>query len=150
MFIGVNPISLDDKGRMAIPTRYRPVLLGDSEGRVVVTADRDRCLALYPGSEWGTIERKLARLPSLNRQAQAIKRLTLGYATECELDGSGRILISTALREFAGMQRDVVLVGQGHKFEIWDAAVWSQRRDVWLEGLSKDEDLPPELQSLSL
>jgi MraZ protein len=118
---------------------------------MVLTVDRDHCLLLYPLPDWEEIERKLVRLPSFNKQARRLQRLLIGHATECELDGNGRILLPPPLREFAGLEKDVVLIGQGNKFEIWDAATWHTRRAEWLEeGAEAFGDLPDELQQLSL
>ncbi len=151
MFRGVNPLTLDSKGRLAIPARYRELLAAHCEGKMVLTVDRDHCLLLYPLPDWEEIERKLVKLPSFNKQARRLQRLLIGHATECELDGNGRILLPPPLREFAGLEKDVVLIGQGNKFEIWDAATWNARRSEWLEeGAEAFGDLPDELQQLSL
>jgi len=151
MFRGVNTISLDGKGRLAIPTRYRDAIARACNGQLVVTVDRDHCLLLYPHPEWEEIERKVVKLPSFNKQAQKLKRLLIGHATECELDGSGRILLPPPLREFAGLNKDVVLIGQGNKFEIWDEGAWNVKRAEWLaEDDEDDGKLPPDLESLSL
>ena len=101
MFRGVTKVTLDAKGRLAIPTRYREKLISRCDGQTVVTVDRDYCLLIYPYPDWEEIERKLIRLPSLNKQARRLQRLMVGHATELELDGNGRILISKELREFA-------------------------------------------------
>jgi MraZ protein len=151
MFRGVNNIKLDAKGRLAMPTRYRERLMERCDGKMVVTVDRDHCLLLYPLPEWEDIERKLDRLPSLNKQARRLQRLLVGHATECELDNAGRILLPAPLREFAGLDRQVVLIGQGKKFEIWDETSWMEQRDQWLTSDDEqDVDLPAELESLSL
>jgi MraZ protein len=135
---------------MALPTRYRERLMSRCEGHMVVTVDRDSCLLLYPLPEWEEIERKLVRLPSLNSQARRLQRLLIGHATECELDGSGRILLPLPLREFANLERRIVLIGQGNKFEIWDENIWNERRDDWLAEQHDEEALTTELGSLSL
>lgn len=151
MFRGVNVLSLDAKGRLAMPTRYREALAERSEGRLVLTVDPDRCLLIYPESDWLEIERKLNRLPSFNKAARRMQRLLVGHATECELDGNGRILVPTPLRDYAGLDRRAVLIGQGQRFELWDEQRWNDSRDVWLaEGSFDDEQLPPELEQLSL
>ena len=97
MFRGVNVLNLDAKGRIAMPTRYREELLQQSGGKMVVTVDRDHCLLVYPLGEWEEIERKLVRLPSFNKQARSLQRLLIGHATECEMDGNGRILLAPPL-----------------------------------------------------
>jgi len=150
LFRGVNSITLDAKGRMAMPTRYRDRLTSHCDGQLVVTVDRDHCLLLYPLPEWEILERKLVKLPSLNKQARRLQRLLIGHATEMELDGNGRILLPPPLREFAELDKRIVLIGQGNKFEIWDEAQWAERRDQWLNEVDGDEGLPTELESLSL
>lgn len=151
MFRGVNTVNLDSKGRLAIPTKYRDALVRLCEGQMVVTVDRDGCLLLYPLPEWEEIERKLARLSSFQKQTRRLQRLLIGHATECEMDGNGRILLSQPLREFAGLEKAVVLIGQSNKFEIWAESTWNERRKQWLEGDGEDDgDLPAELESLSL
>lgn len=150
MFRGANKITLDAKGRLAMPTRYRARIEERCDNRVVVTVDRDYCLLIYPLPEWEEIERRLARLPTLNRQARRLQRLMIGHATELELDGHGRILLSKELREFAALDRQVMLIGQGNKFELWDEARWSERRDQWLTEESADAGgLAAELETLS-
>ena len=86
MFRGVSALNLDIKGRMAMPTKYRQRLMEDCDGKLVVTVDRDHCLLLYPLPEWEDIERKLVRLPSLNKQARRLQRLLIGHATEVDLE----------------------------------------------------------------
>jgi len=150
MFRGVNALNLDSKGRLAIPTRYREMLARHCDGHMVVTVDRDHCLLLYPLSDWEEIERKLVKLPSFNEQARRLQRLLIGHATECELDASGRILLPPPLREFASLEKAVVLIGQGHKFEIWDEATWNTQRAEWLASGAGSGVMPAELESLSL
>jgi len=150
MFRGANKVTLDAKGRMAMPTRYRDRLADRCDGHMVVTVDRDYCLLVYPLPDWEEIERKLVRLPSLNAQARKLQRLMVGYATELDLDGHGRILLPKELREFAGLDRQAILIGQGNKFELWDEERWNGKRDQWLQGDDEAVDLPAELESLSL
>jgi MraZ protein len=152
MFRGVNGINIDAKGRMAMPTRYRDRLQEESHGRIVLTIDtEERCLLLYPLTAWEEIESKLAALPSFNPAARRIQRLLIGHATETEFDSHGRILLPTLLREYAGLNKRVMLVGQGKKFEVWDEEHWQQRRNQWLaEESSTDAELPDEVKLLSL
>ena len=150
MFRGATKITLDAKGRMAIPVRYRERLLTVG-GKVVVTVDRDHCLLIYPLPDWEEIERKLMRLPTLNKQVRRLQRLMLGYATELEMDGHGRILLTRELREFADLTRQAMLIGPGNKFELWSDERWSKRRDEWLaDDEGEQAGLPQELESLSL
>ena len=149
MFRGATKVTLDAKGRFAIPTRYRERIAARCEGQLVATVDKDYCLLIYPFPDWEEIERKLVRLPSLNKQARRLQRLMVGYATEIEIDGHGRILLPRELREFADLGRQAILLGQGNKFELWDEKSWNEKRDAWLA--AEDEaDLPAELESLSL
>lgn len=151
LFRGVTQLSLDAKGRMAMPAKYRDRLLSQCGGQLVITVDRDHCLLLYPLPEWEEIERKLVKLPSLNPAARRLQRLLIGHATECELDGAGRILLPPPLREFAKLDKRLVLIGQGNKFELWDEDAWSAKREDWLaEEGAEGLQLPPELESLSL
>jgi len=150
-FRGINNLALDSKGRMAMPSRYRDRLLESCGGHLIVTVDKDHCLLVYPLPEWEIIEDKLVNLPSLNKQARLLQRLLIGYATECELDSQGRILLPTMLREFAGLDKKIVLIGQGKKFEIWDEDAWNRSQGEWIESVQNgDEDLPDALEGLSL
>ncbi len=126
MFQGATELNLDAKGRLAVPTRYRDAL--QSGGRaVVITAHPDGCLLLYPSLAWEPIGAKIQSLSSFNEQARWWQRLLVGFAEEIEIDAQGRILVSPALRKFAALQKDAMLVGQGSHFEIWDAAGWEDR-----------------------
>jgi MraZ protein len=148
---GLNELTLDAKGRLAIPTRYRQELTDSCGGQLVMTVDRDNCLLVYPLPEWEIVERKLVKLPSLNSRARQLQRLLVGHATEVEVDGSGRVLVPPPLRDYAALDKKVVLLGQGNKFELWDAQRWQDRRTEWLEGGEEEGgSLPEELESLSL
>jgi len=151
MFRGITAINLDDKGRLAIPTRYREHLNNGSDGQIVVTIDtEERCLLMYPLLEWEVIEQKLQNLPSFNKAARRIQRLLIGHATEIDLDRSGRVLLPPLLREYAELDKQVMLVGQGKKFEIWGDQQWGAGRTGWLADDPDESSLPPELQMLSL
>lgn len=151
IFRGINNLAVDAKGRMAMPARYRDRLMEICGGRLVVTVDKDRCLLVYPLPEWEVIEAQLVALPSLNKQARLLQRLLIGHATEVELDSQGRILLPTMLREYAGMDKKLVLIGQGKKFEIWDEQAWNEKQDAWLEDVNGDDgDMPTSLENLSL
>lgn len=149
MFRGATKITLDAKGRLAIPTRYREQLAMRCDGKLVTTVDRDHCVLIYPLPYWEEIERKLVRLPSFLERARTTQRMMLGYATEVDIDGHGRILLSRELRDFAGLDRRAILAGQGNKFELWDEDGWNRIKDDWLS-IDDDGSLPPELESLSL
>jgi len=151
MFRGVSALNLDDKGRLTIPTKYRDALREAGDGRVVVTvADSERCLWLYPLPLWEEIEQKLVDLPSVNPVHQRLKRILIGHATDCEVDASGRVLLSPPLREFADLEKRSVLIGQGNKLEIWNEDLWNRRCEEWLQQAPESGALSVELESLSL
>ncbi len=150
MFRGANKLTLDVKGRMVMPTRYRERLQELCGGKLVVTVDKDQCLLIYPLPDWEEIERKLMRLPTLNPQARRLQRLMVGHATDLELDGHGRVLLPPKLREFGLLTRDAMLIGQGSRFELWDEARWNERGDEWLASDDTTADLSAELETLSL
>jgi MraZ protein len=149
MFRGVTNLTLDAKGRIAVPTRYRERLQAQCQGQLVVTVDADHCLLIYPLPAWEEVEAKLARLPTLQPRSRQLQRLLLGHATEVELDSAGRLLLPPPLREFAALDREVVLIGQANKFELWDATRWQQKRESWLGGEADAAPLTAELESLS-
>lgn len=151
MFRGVNPINLDGKGRLAIPARYRATIGDHCEGHMVATIDPESpCLLLYPQPEWEVIQAKLDALPSLNRAARRIQRLLVGHATDLDMDAAGRVLLPAPLREYAQLEKHIVLLGQGNKFEIWDEQLWNETRDEYLQEVGAGAELPDEMQSLSL
>ncbi|HUA26323.1 MAG TPA: division/cell wall cluster transcriptional repressor MraZ [Steroidobacteraceae bacterium] len=151
MFRGATKVTLDEKGRMVMPTRYREQLVERAQGRVVVTVDsRDRCLLIYPLPEWDLIEAKLMSLPTLNEEARRLTRLMIGHAVDFELDGHGRILLPPELREFAGLQRQGMLIGQGRKFELWSESSWAERLEEMLKSGKATTGQPSEFDSLSL
>ncbi len=136
---------------MAIPSRHREQLNECCDGQLVVTVDPDHCLLLYPLPDWEEIERKLVRLPALNTRARSLQRLLVGYATDLDLDGHGRVLLPQPLRQFAELDRRAVLIGQGNKLELWDEERWNRCRQDWLAAYEAgDADLSAELESLSL
>ena len=154
MFLGVSTLNLDAKGRVAIPAKHREPLADCCASRVVVTVNPiagERCLWLYPENEWRGVARTLSRLTTMDRQAQALRRLMIGYASELELDGQGRILLTNEQREFAGLDKRVVLVGQVQKFEIWDEQTWSDNQAQWQAAvMSEDGGLSEALEGITL
>jgi MraZ protein len=150
MFRGATKVTLDAKGRLAIPSRYRERVMARGDGHLVVTVDQGHCLLIYPLPDWEEIERKLVRLPSLNERTRDLQRLMVGYATEIDMDGHGRVLLTRELREYADLERQAMLVGQGMKFELWNEERWNAKRDEWRAGgADKSASIPPELETLS-
>ncbi|MEN4911831.1 division/cell wall cluster transcriptional repressor MraZ [Erwinia amylovora] len=152
MFRGATLVNLDGKGRLAVPTRYRDMLIEGSQGQMVCTIDLHQpCLLLYPLPEWEIIEQKLSRLSSMNPAERRVKRLLLGHASECQMDNAGRILLASTLRQHASLSKEVMLVGQFNKFELWDEQTWYQqvKEDIDAEQ-SSQQPLSERLQDLSL
>jgi len=152
MFRGATLVNLDSKGRLAVPTRYRDQLIGESQGQMVCTIDLHQpCLLLYPLPEWEIIEKKLSRLSSMNPVERRVQRLLLGHASECQMDNAGRLLLASTLRQHARLTKEVMLVGQFNKFELWDEQTWYQqvREDIDAEQ-SAQAPLYERLQDLSL
>ena len=149
VFRGVQHINLDAKGRLSVPARQRESLLDISAGSVVVTIDtQSSCLVLYPLREWERIERDIQDLPTLNPAVRRFQRLVLGYASDLDLDGNGRVLLPGALREYAHLEKRVVLVGQGNKLELWSESLWEAECEAALA--AEQGDLPVELMELKL
>jgi MraZ protein len=137
---------MDPKGRMAIPTRIRDELMALCDGRLVVTAHtEDRCLLVYPEPEWLTLLPQIEALPSFNKVSQRVKRILIGYASTLELDANGRFLVPPTLRDYANLDKKMMLVGQGKKLELWS-------EESWLALLEQpaDDEIPSEMLSLSL
>ncbi len=151
LFRGLHSITLDAKGRMAMPARFRGIIDEFCQGQLVVTIDQDgESLVIYPLNEFEAIERKVAALSSFHPESRRLKNIFIGHATEVNLDASGRILIPQNLRQFVGLDKKVALVGQGNKLAVWNDEVWNETRDGWLKHKVEVEDLPDELKNLSL
>lgn len=148
---GVHALSMDAKGRIAVPVRYRTLLSDWCDSVLVATIDTsERCLLIYPLPEWEIIQEKIEALPSFNAESRKIQRLLIGHATDLEIDGNGRVLLPAALREYASLDKKLVLIGQGKKFELWDETTWNDRRDSWLDDDVDLDNLPEGLMQLSL
>ncbi len=140
MFVGEYSHSLDTKGRLIIPSKFRESL-GDV---FMVTKGLDGCLAVYDMEGWKALAEKIKALPLTDARARRLTRYMLGGATECEVDKQGRILLTSNLRAFAGLTKDVTLVGVGDRVEIWD-------RDAWNEVCAcNDEDIAESLEGLGI
>ena len=139
---------MDNKGRIAIPAKQRECLVSLCDGRIVMTAHtEDKCILVYPETEWDLIRPKIEALPTFNKQALRAQRLLIGYATPLELDANGRVLVPPTLRDYAGLDKSLMLVGLGKKLELWSETQWLQS----VAGAElDDEPLPPEMLSLSL
>ncbi|WP_323121566.1 division/cell wall cluster transcriptional repressor MraZ [Burkholderia alba] len=127
MFQGASALTLDAKGRMSVPSRYREALQGQAEGRVTVTKHPDGCLLLFPRPEWEVFRTKIAALPM---DAHWWRRIFLGNAMDVDLDSAGRILVSPELRMAAGLEKEVMLLGMGSHFELWDAQTYTAKEQA--------------------
>lgn len=125
MFMGEYSHTIDAKGRLIVPSKFRE-LLGDE---FVLTKGLDGCLSIYPMDEWKAFEEKLKALPLTNKNARTFSRFFVAGATACELDKQGRILVPATLREFASLEKDVILTGNITRIEIWSKAKWSENSD---------------------
>ncbi|HEY4295824.1 MAG TPA: division/cell wall cluster transcriptional repressor MraZ [Paraburkholderia sp.] len=127
MFQGASALALDAKGRMSIPSRYREALQGQAEGRVTITKHPDGCLLLFPRPEWEVFRTKIAALPM---EAKWWQRIFLGNAADVELDTAGRVLVSPELRIAGSLEKDVMLLGMGSHFELWDAQTYNAKEQA--------------------
>jgi len=137
---------------MAIPSRYRQRLTTEADGCLVQTLNPlDRSLWLYPLNNWEQIETKLAALSEFDIRSRRTKQMMRGYAFDCQLDSQGRVLIPSELRDYARLQKQIVILGQGNKFEVWDQSIWEQERDLWLSKVDdRDGEFSDALKPLSL
>ena len=146
-FRGIAQLVLDAKGRIAIPAKHREAL-ANGESRIVVTADPSRCVLVYPRAAWEPIQARLMGLSSFGDRTRSLQRLLVGYADDVEIDAAGRILVPPALRQYASLDKHVVLVGQGRKFELWNESAWQAQT---AKAISFPADgLPPELDGFAL
>ncbi len=152
MLRGAHAIALDSKGRLAVPTKYRAYLDEQCGGRYVCTIDiSNRCLLLYPLNKWELLEKKLSSLSSVDENERRLQRLLLGYASDCETDANGRLLIAPVLREYAGLEKNVMLVGQLNRFEIWSDENWKASVSSDLASISaSDWNSSPRLREFTL
>ncbi|WP_339668715.1 division/cell wall cluster transcriptional repressor MraZ [Dasania marina] len=147
MYQGNFAINMDAKGRLAIPTKVRETLQSDCGGSIVVTANTtEKCLLVYPEPRWQQKLPEIKNLSSTNKRAARIKRVVLGYATALEVDeGNGRVLIPPTLREYAGLEKKIVLVGQVDYLELWSEENWQS----YLDEEDDDEEMPASLSEFS-
>ena len=148
MFRGLNKISLDTKGRISIPTKYRSELSKYGSNELICTIDIDQCLLLYPKKIWLQIEKKIMALPSLDKPSRMLQRLMVGHASELVLDSHNRILVPIELREYSGIKKSAMFIGQGQRFEIWNYQLWNQSRDSWLK--KRDLTLTEQMWDISI
>ncbi len=130
MFQGAAALSLAAKGRLAIPARHRDALVKLAENQLILTAHPHRCLLIYPAPAWEPIRNKVLAGSSLDQHSALLKRLLVGFARDEEVDSAGRVLIAPELRNFAQLEKQVHLVGQGDHFELWSDAGWQKQQEA--------------------
>ena len=151
MLRGVHSLALDAKGRIAVPSRYRAALEAAASNQLVVTIDTEsKCLLIYPLPEWEVVQEKISALSSFNKAARRIQRLLIGHATDVDIDSAGRLLIAGPLRDYAQLDKKVVLLGQGNKFELWSEPLWEAARDEYISAAGSAETMTEELEQISL
>lgn len=151
MFRGGSEISMDGKGRIAMSARYRDELMAICSGRIIITIDiHHRCLLVYPEPAWEVVEREIAAMPAFDADTRRVQRLLIGHARELVLDNTGRVLIPPELRAYAGLVKEVMLVGQGHRLELWDLKTWEGLREEWLSEAAAAKVMPSAMLKLSL
>ena len=143
MFRGSFEHTIDGKGRLSIPAKFRDVLVGKGDERIIVTnfvVDGMRCLDVYPMDEWLRLEEEIRKKPKFERRMVMFQNYYLGGACECSLDKQGRILIPPPLRKYADLKKDIVLVSALEKFRVWDQEVWKKIFADAEEKLMQDPD----------
>jgi MraZ protein len=148
-FQGATALSLDAKGRLAIPARHRDALMSLCGGNLVLTAHPHGCLLVYPLPDWEPIRAQVLAAPSFDRTSAALKRLLVGNARDEEMDAAGRVLVAPELRSFAGLDKQVRLVGQGRGFELWSEEAWSAQQ-AEASALFASGSLPAGFENLAL
>ncbi|MDC0126917.1 division/cell wall cluster transcriptional repressor MraZ [Methylophilaceae bacterium] len=145
MFKGATLLNIDGKNRLAIPTKYREELL---TGSLVLTAHPHGCLLLYPIAAWRPIQEKIMQLSSFDKKSSGLQRLLVGYAEDLSSDNAGRLLISSALRDYASIDKSLMFVGQGSHFELWSKENWTKQ--IKQIKINDKGELPDELGGFSL
>lgn len=125
-FIGHHTYSLDNKGRVSIPSEFRDVLSERYDEKLVLMKHYDRCLVAYPVEEWAKLDEKISALPASDPMVTRFLRNFYSSAKVCELDGQGRVLVPPALKAYAGLTREVIIIGLSNKMEIWDLPTWKK------------------------
>lgn len=147
MFRGLHDHTIDPKGRVSLPVRFRELLSGQGDDRLIITTAIDPCLVAYPIAEWTAFEERLSKLPQFDPNVLKLKRIYVAAATECPIDKQGRVMIPPELREYAGISKDVIFAGMVKTVELWSKERWQENGR-----LSREEaaDVGKALASLGL
>lgn len=138
MFRGRYEHTIDQKGRTSIPSKFREILATNYDERLIIT-NFDDCLWAYPYAEWTLIENKVAALPQFKEEVKALQRVFISAATECPIDKQGRIILPPTLRDYAGLDKDIVFVGMTKRIEIWSRERWQTVFDKSQQRISKGD-----------
>jgi MraZ protein len=141
MFQGPSALSLDAKGRLAVPTRHREVLSATAAGQLTITRHPDGCLMIFPRPEWEKFRERIAQVPMT---AQWFKRVFLGNAMDVDMDATGRMLIAPELRAATGISKDTLMLGMGSYFELWDKATYEAK-----EAKALEQEVPGQFKDFS-
>lgn len=151
MFRGANKLTLDAKGRVAIPSKYRQIFQDQAQNQLVVTVNpSDPGLWIYPLPAWLDAEKRLMELSSFKLDERRLKQLMMGYATDITLDGHGRMLLTPELREYAALDKQVMLVGQTTKFELWDEQAWREEFTSFRDRSGASETVSDKIDALNI
>lgn len=149
MFGGVSHLNLDPKNRIAMPARYRDILGVDFDNKIVMTVESSQCILIYPEKNWSSVRDKIQNLPTSSHPlVKSYQRLVLGYAETVEMDKSGRVLIPASLKNMVNLEKELVLVGLGNRFELWDQLAWTHETEKALN--ASQDDLAGLLNGFSL
>ena len=150
MFRGRYEHAMDGKGRTSIPSRFREVLAGLGEGRLVLTSGLDPCVVAYPMAEWLAFEERLSALPQFDPTVATLRRIVVSGAVECELDKVGRVLVPASLRDHAGLRREALWAGMGKHFELWSKEAFDGIRAAVFDDTGRRQEMAQRLAELGL
>jgi len=148
MYRGATRLSLDGKNRISIPTKYREKILLESSGALVLTAHVYKCLLLYPQFAWEPIQEKIMNLSSFERKSSGLQRLLVGFAEDIALDNANRLLIPSELKKYAEIDKNLIFIGQGSHFELWNCDNYYE--NLSQINISEENEFPDELKGFSL
>ena len=137
MFRGISQASIDSKGRLSLPNRFREALSLSSPSLVISIDIRDKCLLIYPIHEWELVQKRLETLSNVSQRNRTLQRLLIGHAIDLEMDKSGRILLPNIHRKYALLKNKVTILGQGNKLEVWAEDEWQEQMTSWLDKKDK-------------
>ena len=137
MFRGISQASIDAKGRLSLPNRFREALSPSTPSLVISIDIRDKCLLIYPIHEWELVQKRLETLSNVSQRNRTLQRLLIGHAIDLEMDKSGRILLPNIHRKYALLKNKVTILGQGNKLEVWAEDEWQEQMTSWLDKKSE-------------